>query len=137
MKTIIEFVNSDESLRTFNVALKYSYITNFDQWVPFEIPIEWLVQGLNTFTIYVIHEDNYDRNRPWEYNNLVIGVDTDHDYERSWWFGSSEKPCCNEMSLKAMDAEKPLSRDSAIITEHRETGYKECQGELMVLLELH
>ncbi len=120
---------------SFNGALKFSFIIDARQWVPFEIPVEWLVQGENTFSIYERHEEGYEEILPWEYNNLSIGIDMNHNCDRSWWFGSTK--CCEEMAYKAMGAEKPLLRDAAIITEHREKGYKECKGELMIFLELN
>jgi eukaryotic-like serine/threonine-protein kinase len=132
-------VNHDPAQEVaFNVALKYAYLTDYFQWVPFEIPAGWLVKGRNTFTIYAIHEPDYDETRPWEHNNFRIGIDcTDSQSQNSWWFGSSEDTCCEEMEREAMDAPKPLSRDAAIIVEHREEGYRECKGELMICLEIN
>lgn len=129
-------VNSGYEI-SFNVAMKFGGIMNTFQWIPFEIPVDWLVQGPNRFTIYIAHEDGYEDNRPWEYNNLFIGIDMDHDHDRSWWFGGlSDESCCVEMALAAIEADKPLPRDASIIEEHREKGYRECNGELMILLEL-
>jgi hypothetical protein len=122
---------------SFNVAQKFGAVINYLQWIPFNVPIDWLVRGENYFTFYIASEDGFQETRPWEYNNLFIAVDTDHDYDRSWWFGGlADDSCCDEMGEAAMNAPKPLARDAAIITDHRKMGYRECKGELMVLLEL-
>jgi serine/threonine protein kinase len=122
----------------FNVNFKFSGISTCFQWVPFEIPVKWLVHGANYFTFYIIHDEDYEVARSWEYNNLYIGVDTDHNHDRSWYFGGTDDmTCCREMAMAAIEADKPISRESPIITGHREQGYKECKGELMVLLELY
>ncbi|MHC4943820.1 MAG: protein kinase domain-containing protein [Planctomycetota bacterium] len=122
---------------SFNLELKFSGITNYFQWIPFEIPVDWLVQGANYFTFYVAHDQKYESNRSWEYNNLYIGVDMDNNFSRSWCFGGTDNMgCCTEMGKAAYNAEKPLLRESPIITEHRAQGYGECDYELMILLEL-
>ncbi len=54
----------------------------------------------------------------------------------SYWFGSSENPCCSKMNHMAREADKPLSRDAPFIAEHRAVGYEESQGELMMFLEI-
>ncbi|MFH2002272.1 MAG: serine/threonine-protein kinase, partial [Planctomycetota bacterium] len=132
----IQVNNNPEQEIAFNGALHFSKVTEYFQWIPFEIPISWLVRGPNTFIVYIAHEDDYDENLPWEYNNLYIGIDMSHDYDRSWWFGSPSS-CCLAMTYRAEDAPKPLLRSDPLLTEHREAGFKECKGELMIGLELY
>ena len=130
-------VNHDPSREiSFNVLLKYGSLTGCYQWVPFEIPVSWLRNGTNTFVVYVVHDADYVRSRSWECNNLRIGVDLDNDDDHSWWFGSSETPCCSEMGQRVIEADKPISRDDPMIIEHRKVGYRECRGELMMMLEI-
>lgn len=130
-------VNHDPSREiSFSVIRKFCFMTDIYQWVPFVIPADWLRIGPNVFTFFEEHDERYVENRSWEFNNLRVGVDLDNDHDRSWWFGSSEKPCCEAMGRAAMKAEKPISRDAPFIQEHREIGYKECEGELMIFLEL-
>jgi len=130
-------VNGDPQKEiAYNCARKFLYITIEPQWVPFEIPMEWLVQGSNRFTFYTEHDENYKKTYSWEYNNLFFFIDNHSNYNRSWWYGNGDY-CCYEMVKKTMRAEKPLFRNSAIITDHREQGYEECKGELMMFLELH
>ena len=133
-------VNDDpERELRFNVGHVFNDLRISFQWVPFEIPVSWLKTGRNSFIIYEAHDKDYRTNLPWEYNNLHVGVDTSGtDLDRSWWFGSHEKDlgCCAEMKLAAMEAEKPLDRSAPFIVEHAQLGARECQGELMIFLEL-
>jgi tetratricopeptide (TPR) repeat protein len=132
-------VNLDpEQVLEFNGALKCSYITTHYQWIPIIFPVAWLKPGPNIFTLYEGSEEGYEESRPWQYNNLMVGVDTDHNYDRSWWFGGKgSETCCYELTKAAQAAKKPLKRSDPLITEHREQGYRECKGELMIILELH
>ncbi len=130
-------VNGDpEQEVAFNAGISFLFTVGF-QWVPFEIPEEWIVEGSNTFAFYKAHDPDWESKRSWLFNNLRIGVDTDTNHDRSWWFGSLYT-CCREIVDIAEDpaTEKPLSRSAPFIEEHREKGYRECQGELMVYLEL-
>ena len=123
-----------EPVLTFDVAARFLHL-EVDQWVPFEIPLERLVIGKNTFSIYELHDPEYRTSRPWTYNNLRVGIDTDRDLDRSWWLGG-KNPCCLEQRAEAERAAKPLARSSEVISGHREQGYRECRGELMIFLEL-
>ena len=133
-------VNGDPGQElSFSVRYAFNDLRTAFQWVPFEIPPSWLREGRNSFIIFETHDPDYVVNRPWEYNNLNVGVDVDGtDHDRSWWFGSHYKneSCCDEMCLAAMNAEKPLSRSDPLIAEHAEQGARECKGELMIFLEL-
>jgi len=123
----------------FDSALKFSYLSTQYQWIPLKIPIQWLKQGANVFTLYIAHETEWKESQPWYHNNLRVGLDLDHNEDRSWWFGGKADEggsCCQDMTDHARMAEKPLFREAPLITEHREQGYKECNGELMILLEL-
>lgn len=122
---------------SFNIAERYLYLTNAFQWVPFEIPIDWLKEGDNTFDMYITHDPHYKTTRSWEYNNLTVGIDTAaKDFNHSWWVGASSS-CCQECINIARESEKPLPRISGLFKYHRERGLKECEGELMIFLELH
>jgi len=48
------------------------------KWVCMNIPKEWLIRGDNTFLIF-----NVGPRGSWDHNNLEIGIDLDHDANRS------------------------------------------------------
>jgi hypothetical protein len=117
----------------FNVGARFGLFDCY-QWVPFEIPVTWLRQGRNTFSLDKRHDLEYRTSQSWKYNNLEVGIDKDQDHDRSWWF-SSGKGCCPKMG-ELRSVPKPLLRSDPLIRGHREAGFKECEGELMVFLEL-
>ena len=95
-----------------------------------------LVEGRNTFMVFKAHDPKYKTTFSWRYNNLRIGIDKNHDQDHSWYFGGAGDRCCVEFKDLCRDAEKPLFRTAKIIQEHRQVGYRECKGELMIFLEL-
>lgn len=136
LKNVIIRVNFDPSQEiAFNPSDRFTGIIDQFQWIPFEVPLGWLVEGPNTFSISIAHDKDYKTTFSWEYNNLYVGVDKSADFDRSWWFGSGPQSCCKEMEEKAYRAKKPLLRSDPMFEEHRPRGYKECEGELMVVLE--
>ncbi len=106
------------------------------QWVFFDIPLSSLMPGRNVFSFREMHGDDWKVARPWEFNNMRIGIDQQHDQDRSWWFGGPSR-CCDEIAQAARAAPKPLLLTSPLIVGHRSRGYGECAGELMVFIELH
>lgn len=121
----------------FSVGPTFANLTGFFQWVSFDIPIRWLIEGANVFTIYEAHDPRWRETSPWSFNNLRVGIDTGSDRDRSWWYGAAGS-CCESMQRSAMKAEKdrPFAPDHALIEAHRRQGAAECTGELMIFLEL-
>ncbi len=117
----------------FNAARRFVYLKETLQWVPFEIPFDWLREGENTFTLIEAHDPEWKDNKPWEYGRLTLAIDKTRDFDRSWWVGTMHA-CCLEQQL--VNAPKPIDPFSDELLAHRDEGRRECQGELMMFLEI-
>ncbi|MCZ6793111.1 MAG: hypothetical protein O7J95_05795 [Planctomycetota bacterium] len=86
----------------FDIGEAFGHRTDIYQWVPIDIPVEWLVEGPNTFSI-----TEERATRGWEYNNLAIGIDTDNDLDLSRWYGNGrtcrEYFACNGELMIVLD----------------------------------
>ncbi len=131
-------VNGDPNQEiVFHVERDLAGLVEIFPWVPFEVPLEWLIEGENLFLLHELPEPDWKEagRAPWTYNNLTIGIDQDTDADRSWWLGAAEA-CCRDQEVALQQAPKPFDVDSILVNAHRAIGRRECQGELMIFLEL-
>ncbi len=132
---LIEVNEGGEKTLRFDVRAAFVVAEAF-QWTSFEIPAAWIVRGENVFRIREDHRPDWRETRPWEFNNLLLGIDLDRDDDRSWWIAGN-RPCCPELANETMRAEKPLASSSPLLAGHRDRGLRECRGELMMFLEIY
>ena len=163
-------VNGDLSREvSFDPNVTFDYLSFFSYghspegdfgfaWIPVEIPLRWLKKGSNTFLLYkdLDYIASPSLPREWEYNNLFVGIDTDHDYDRSWWHRNWDKEggramarCFNDMLLgpgmrlgeNRIPVREMWRRSLSEFTpqeirDRRRQAARACEGELMIFLEL-
>ncbi|RKX52177.1 MAG: hypothetical protein DRP50_07760 [Thermotoga sp.] len=91
-------VNGDSNQRIyFDPVQKFGSMFS---WRYFDINVNWLTSGSNTFYIY-----EPVRNEGWKNSDLQIGIDTENDFDRSQWkrnnWGSMPPPeqCDGELMI--------------------------------------
>ncbi|MEE8459038.1 MAG: hypothetical protein V3S08_04155 [Phycisphaerales bacterium] len=78
----------------FDVGAVFNEQTEIYQWIQFDVPVDWLVEGFNNFFIYAVKPFG-----AWDHNNLRVAVDTDTDVDGSWWCGNGVIGC-NDPTLR-------------------------------------
>jgi len=69
-------------------TINFNSIDKFDSefgWQSFNISLNWLTAGSNNFSVIDAYSKSND-------NNLLIGIDTENDYNRSQWKENSKDP---------------------------------------------
>lgn len=86
-------INNDLSI-TFDPHNSFS--ENTFSWTTFDIPVQFLKNGKNTFDIKY-NKASYSSNyNPWKINNIKIGIDTDNNnYNSSWHSDGGKNPNVN------------------------------------------